>query len=240
MLTPSKIIKYEYGRMGFSSFFVYGYQGVGKTTYALKVLKEVYGSWDLALKHLYFRLEPLMTDLSRYFAEGKRIPAVVVDDAFIALPKYRWMQDAELWFFEFFNLARTTVAGIIFTSIESVDIAKFVRDKIRYRIHVIRFGDKAVARGYEVVMYPSLEKGVRLVFEDRFSLSLPVDVREKYDTHRRAIMGNVMKKNSINVLQLAKKYREEGLSWAKIAERIAQETGVVHSKEWYRQKLAQK
>jgi len=235
----SNLIKQEYERYGFVSFFLYGPQGSGKTTLALLELRDVYGSWREALKHTYFHLEPLVADLRDAFQERRRIPAILIDDAGIALLKYRWQKEAEQWFGKFYNLIRTVAAGIIFTSVESDDIIRFVRRKIRYIVKVERRGDWAIATGYVRHLSPLGDYYVERAFEIEFQLHLPEKVREKYEALRRQAVaklfseGNSRIVTDAEIIKRARELRKQGLSYAKIAKQIQAEFGVKKSRSWY-------
>lgn len=192
--TLSLFINKAYENYSFVSAFIYGPQGVGKTTYALKTLYYVYGSWEEALNNTYFYIDNLLPRLKETFERGERIKAVLLDDAGVWLVKYYWRRDFSVWFSKFFNLIRTIVSGVIFTSVEVTDIVKFVRDKVMYRVNVMRISrDTSKAIGYRVKTNPMLEQYVERVFEDIFGLSLPEDVREKYEAKRREAIATLFK-----------------------------------------------
>lgn len=184
--TLSLFINNAYKEHSFVSAFIYGAQGVGKTTYGLKTLYYVYGSWKEALDNTYFYIDDLLPRLREAFDRGERIKAILLDDAGVWLVKYYWRRDFSIWFSKFFNLMRTIISGIIFTSVEVTDIIKFVRDKVMYRVHVMRTGENSSeAIGYRVRTSPLLEQYVERIFEDKFTLSLPDNVRREYEAKRR-------------------------------------------------------
>ena len=246
MLTPSRIIKREYKRYGFASFFMYGHQGSGKTTYALKILKEVYGGWENVLRYTYFHIDQLIDDLEIAFDNYRRIPAVLVDDAGLAILKYYWQKEGEQWFSRFFNLIRSASSSVIFTSVETDDIVKFIRTKIKYVCMLVRHGDDwSEARGYERVLLPNGKRIERLKFIDSFKLRLPDDIRSHYEELRRDAIKRLFAerrklKNAkyANLIEHARKLREEGLSWREVAKQIYLEFGIKKSKDWFRRRLA--
>ena len=208
--TLSLFIKNAIGSYSFVSAFIYGSQGAGKTTYGLKTLYHVYGSWDKALEHTYFFIDDLLPKLRDHFERGERIPAVLLDDAGVWLIKYHWRTDFNVWFSKLFNLMRTVVAGVIFTSVEATDIVKFVRDKVMYRVHVIRKAPKeAEAIGYRVFMTPLLEPMVKRVFADRVRLELPDYVRASYEKKRRDAMKRLFEELSPKKGEITKLTKEE-------------------------------
>lgn len=184
------LINRAYSSYGFVSAFIYGPQGIGKTTYALKVLYGVYGDWGSVLDNTYFYIDGLVSRLRDCLLSGDRIKAVLIDDAGVHLVKYSWRKNFSVWFSKFFNLIRTTCSGVLFTSVEVTDIIKFVRDKIMYRVSIRPLDeDKREAVGYKVIVWPSLQRVVKKAFIDVYTLSLPLNVKRAYEEMRReAIM----------------------------------------------------
>ena len=192
-LTLSYFIKRAYENYGFVSAFIYGFQGVGKTTYGLKVLHGIYNDWDMVLDNTYFYIDNLLPKLKESYKSGERIKAILLDDAGVWLTKYYWYRHFSVWFSKFFNLIRTVSAGLLFTSVEVTDIVKFVRDKMVYRVAIIpenRLWRKAI--GYKVVLLPSLDRIVVRYFADRFTLKLPSDVRKQYEEMRKEALEKLM------------------------------------------------
>ena len=190
--TLSFLIKQAYKNYGFVSAFIYGPQGVGKTTYGLKVLYYVYGSWELALKYTFFDLETTKQFLENAFTNNRRIKAILLDDVGTWLIKYSWRSNPSIWFSKLYNMIRTVCSGVIFTSVEVSDIIKFIRDKVIFRVSVSKVSpDTSLAIGYKVNTLPSLDQYVEKVFEDEFGLSLPGYVRTYYELKRRQALSSL-------------------------------------------------
>jgi len=188
----SHFIKKAYEKYDFISAYIYGPQGVGKTTYALKVMFEIYQDWDQVLNHTFLTTEALTSKLNEAVQNDERIPAILIDDAGLVFIKYMWYKDFSIWFSKLYNLIRTICAGVLFTSVEVSDIIKFIRDKVIYRVAIIKQEEKAKAIGYRVFTLPSLEQRVKLTFEDTFTLQLPQEVRDKYNQQRKEVIKNLM------------------------------------------------
>jgi len=192
--TLSYLIRKAYKNYGFVSAFIYGPQGVGKTTYGLKVLYYVYGSWDLALKYTFFDLEETKRTLENAFNNNKRIRAILLDDVGVWLIKYSWRSNPSIWFSKLYNMIRSVCSGVIFTSVEVSDIIKFIRDKVIFRVAVKKVSfDRSLAIGYKVNTLPSLDQYVERVFEDEFGLTLPSYVRSYYELKRREALSSLFK-----------------------------------------------
>ena len=190
----SYLIKRSYSYYGFTSAFIYGPQGVGKTTYAMKVLYHIYGSWDEALKHTYFTLDELRPVLEQAVEERQRLRAILLDDAGISLQKLEWYSKPSIWFGKLFNLARSVAGGIIFTSVEASDIIKYVRDKVSLRVQIRRLGpNRAKAVGYRLYYLPDLTPHIKRYFRDDFTLELPTFVRSTYEEKRHETLKKLMR-----------------------------------------------
>ncbi len=191
--TLSFFINSAHKNYSFVSAFIYGPQGVGKTTYALKTLYYVYKDWDCVLKHTFFDYESLINRLEEAFDKGERIKALLIDDAGLVFIKYLWRSSPSIWFSKLYNLIRSLATGVIFTSVEVTDIIKFIRDKVIYRVSMERVGpNESVATGYKVIITPMLESTVKRIFQDHVSLELPNEVREHYERIRRNVIGNLL------------------------------------------------
>lgn len=210
--TLSLLINKEHENYGFISSFIYGYQGVGKTTYALKTLYYVYNDWDKALQHTFFDFNEAFNMLKKSFMENKRIKAILIDDAGYSLIKYDWRKDHAQLFSKFFNLARTVVTGIIFTSIQTTDIINFVRQKIMYPVNVRRIDNKySEARGYKIYMTPLMERIPKRFFRDIFIRRLPNDVYKQYEEERRKTLTTLF---GITERKLDRELEEIVKSWS--------------------------
>ncbi len=166
----SKIIE-AYKTNGFESAIVFGKQGVGKTTYALKVAKEVYQrlghepheAWEFALDSLFFELKDALR-LMKIFRENDRtIPVIIFDDAGLWLQKYKWQREDLMKFYEVYNIIRNIVSGLIFTTPSPNDITFYVREKGWKLVKIVRNGTAKegipIARAKIAVNTITIKKG---------------------------------------------------------------------------------
>ncbi len=197
-ILTQKILK-AYEENGLVIAEIFGKQGVGKTTYAIKTLREVYKElgyedpWGEALSHTFFDIKDALPFLRESAESGKRIPALLFDDAGTWLIKYSWYQKDMKSFIKLFNLIRSLTAGILFTTPHPDDILKNVRDKTWYKIKVVRNGKKdgvqqGIAKHYRYLIVKKHGELRNLVDEyawDFFRVKLPDEVFQRYEQMRR-------------------------------------------------------
>lgn len=200
MLVMSRRILGAFRRGGYECLFVQGPQGIGKTTYAMLILYEIYRDWDLVLHYTVFDPRDVLGELEYCLARGKRIPAVLFDDAGIHLSKYLYSVDPELaaTINALFNMARTVVAGVIMTS-PDMDVLKELRKKSWWvgepiALHGRDRPERAVKLYYKRILVSGkvCHKPVAL---DRYRLDqVPPEVRREYDLKRRLALKPVIQR----------------------------------------------
>ena len=193
MLVLSRKIRSAVKRYDFESAFLVGPQGMGKTTYGMLVLYEIYRDWDLVLHYTVFDPRPVLYELKECLTTGRRIPTILFDDAGIHLSKYlpQIEGNAELVMVlnATYNLIRTVTGGVIFTS-PDMDILKELRKKSWW------IGTPTAPHGREhpkryLVLYrkrimPTGHTRVYRSAEDEYWLTMiPGDVRKEYEDKRR-------------------------------------------------------
>ena len=167
------------------TYHIYGYFGAGKTSYALRGLAEVYGSWEIAEKHLFFDPNDAIKFIKEKIRKRKRIPAIILDDAGLWLPKQRWWEKRVVAFNMLFQISRGIVGNIIFTT-PSDDLPKFIKNKIAFRVKIVRKPNGwSSAQGYLRSETPSFKEYVRKTWYEIFPTFIPDDIYQKYKEKRR-------------------------------------------------------
>lgn len=196
--------------------YIYGEMGAGKTSYALWVASEVLGSWDDALKHLFFRPEDAISAVSKAVATGIKLPIIIMDDAGIWLDRMTWWEKEKVSFMKFFNLIRSVAHSILFTT-PSEELPRQIINKCFVRVNVRRtsydelkekYGDISglfkvvenhgikpvfsLAVGYVTKMLPSFTQLVRKEFYDAYPTHYPLSVFKKYEEMRREAVKSLL------------------------------------------------
>ncbi len=190
MLWLAQQILKAYREEGLVTAEIFGPMGVGKTTYALKVMKEVYKElgyedpWDMALKMTFFDIKDSLPVLLK----AKRVPVLAFDDAGIWLDKYAWYEEEKRGFVRLYKMIRSLTAGILFTTPSPEDILKGVRDKTWFKIKIVRNGKtgntpKAIAKLFRYKIEKKnndLKPVVKEIALDFFTVRLPDPVYQRY------------------------------------------------------------
>jgi len=203
LLILSRKILSAYKRMDFECAFIIGPQGYGKTTYAMLVLYELYRDWDQVLRWTVFDPREVLDPFREALRSGKRIKAVLFDDAGIHLSKYLIHTGEEgfrltMVINALFNMIRTICAGVVFTS-PDMDILKELRKKSWI------VGTPAAPHGrsrperqmilYRKKIHPSGKTYVAKLGIDEYRVDqIPSDVRKQYEEKRRAAIEPLIEK----------------------------------------------
>jgi adenosyl cobinamide kinase/adenosyl cobinamide phosphate guanylyltransferase len=75
---------------------VYGPMRVGKSSYAMQCLHQVYGNWEDVASHTVFRLEDMIHQIERAMDTNSKIPALLWDDAGVHGNRLRYFQNRQL------------------------------------------------------------------------------------------------------------------------------------------------
>jgi len=183
-------------RGGYKGFFVYGEQGSGKTTLALHLLKKVHGSWEEALRHIFFTPRELQEVLAavqeRVMANPtrptSRLKAILIDDAGVFFSAYKFFEDVSFTHNvqKFMQLVRRLTACVIFTATEPREVLRPIRQQ---RYYYFSLGSSFWHGKYQVTLVnvytiTALPDGRRLVKRLARGLPLvvhlPPSVREAY------------------------------------------------------------
>ncbi len=202
MLWLAEKIVDAYNGYGFISAVIFGKQGSGKTTYALKAMRDAFyklynlstkdDAWEYVKKYYFFELPEALEVIYNAFENDQRIPVILFDDAGIWLSKYQWFEKYMIVFYKLYALIRTRVSAVIFTSPSPDDIALFLREKgwIQIRIKWSNKKDRiAEADLYKKVFDRDSKGNITTRTEytalDQFKVQLPDGFLNEYLIKRR-------------------------------------------------------
>ena len=196
----TNLIRYAHEREGFISALIFGNQGIGKTSYALHVAKEVYGGWDHVLDYLFFNPKDAINVMEQAIEEEKRIPLIIMDDAGIWLGKTEWWRREKVEFAEFFDIIRTVCSSVVFTTPADNLMSRLSRE-IMLRIKVTHLDGEVdaqlkekgmkvdpklfrLAKIYRFSLSPLFQPNIYKTAFDVFPALYPDEVKKKYDRLR--------------------------------------------------------
>ena len=211
MLWLAQKIVEAYENYGFVSAVIFGPQGTGKTTYAFKVMRDVYWklnnletkdqAWDVVKRYYFFELPEALELIYDALESDTRIPVLLFDDAGIWLSKYNWYEDYMKVFYKIFALIRTRVSAVIFTTPSPEDLAFFLREKGWYQIKIVWANKKdriAQAKLYKKVFERDSKGNIvtkaKYKALDQFKVDLPDSFRAEYLEKRKATERKLLEK----------------------------------------------
>lgn len=183
----------------------YGPLGIGKSTFACKVVAELYGSpgkpnWEAVKQRLVFHPSEFVEKCNTLMERGEKDKALIWDDAGL------WLLSLEHWHpfiravVKYLNVARTNWAALIFTTPLPTWVIKKVRGFPQaITLKIIKADNKPhrprIARAFRYWVTPDMKKsGVMEIYQDKFRGLMPNDFYDWYKPLRdsyanRAIMG---------------------------------------------------
>lgn len=174
------------------NYIVYGPLGVGKTSFALQVLMEIYGTDDPEILKKYFFFNPVeFLRAMRSFHE--QVPAVVWDDAGVWLYYLDFHNPVVKSIAKMMQIIRTKTSSVIFTTPSPTLVLGKLRAfpqtttvKIRKKWEQPRtLKDLRTAVAYRSWLLPDLQKlRVKKLYEDDFGVYLPHKIYEWYEPLR--------------------------------------------------------
>jgi len=170
-------------------FIIYGPLGIGKSTYACKVLAELYGTkdkpnWEAVKSRIVFTPKQFVEKCEYMIAHGIRDKSLIWDDAGLALLALEFQNPWIRAVIKYLNVMRTNLASLILTTPLPTWIIKKVRGFPQcVTIKVIRaMSDEAhpkryrIAKAYRFWISPDMKKsGVTRIYEDSFTALMPND-----------------------------------------------------------------
>jgi len=184
VLITTKKIKHAWRTLEFYGLIIYGPQGIGKTTYMLKVMYEIYRDWDKVFQYLVFSFDDLI-DVMRQ-ARERRIKVIGWDDAGIHGHKYMYFfeKQAVMLISAWIDVVRTRIAGWLITTPNPSSLIKPVRESPGFNYGKVMYthgsGTSRLVKVYAKHWYPGGRIIARKLYYDYFHARLPDDVYKEY------------------------------------------------------------
>lgn len=184
------MINHAYYRDEFQLFIVYAPLGYGKSTYAVKVLSELYNKdWEKVKDYIVFPPKDFVTKCVEMNKKGQREKAIVWDDAglwLFALQRNDPFVQAVL---KYMNVARTNWGAMILTTPTPSWVTYKMRNFPQHiNVKVIKAADDIgrqqrlrFAKGYRQWTAPDFKHtGVHKIFQDYYDATMPDDFYKWY------------------------------------------------------------
>lgn len=184
---------------GFRSAIVEGRQGIGKSAYCIKVMKQVYQTlydcddktaYRYALQHLMFSMDDIILYLAKAKEKDEMIPCLTWDDAGVHGSNIKWFKDkndVDL-IKALLETIRTRCSGLLINCTGREGLLTVIRNQRGYIVEISKAREgryNRIAKGYNMFRLPSGMKRAYKNFEDHYSCYLPNWVYKEYMVIRR-------------------------------------------------------
>jgi hypothetical protein len=182
---------------GFIGAIIEGERGYGKSSYALKVMAQVYKSleglsdedaWNRALDNVIFSMDDLISVINRNIATDTVTPVWCLDDATVHFSSYKFFTNLYevILIHGMFDTIRTAVTGLLLTCPKRDLLLAALRNYDDFKIDIVmNDGWQRIARGYKIKTTPVGQKRIYKNFEDEYSCYLPNWIYDKYMDKRK-------------------------------------------------------
>lgn len=182
-------------RNGLTMFSITGTQQSGKSSYAMRILEEIYcGDVDEIMRHIVFSMEDFTKIISDAINGGYREKCVVWDDASVSGGAARWTTDPKMVMY-LAGLGDTlgiATKSLILTS-PSGDMIKAFRNYAKYKVIISsgRHKYERVANGYWIGKSPMEQRYCQHDFKDTYDTRIPF--YERYAQRRKELSLSAVK-----------------------------------------------
>lgn len=180
----------------FEGAIIYGKQRVGKTSYGLQVLYDVYQDWDTVLNRVFFKLEDLVEFLRETHKQRKNVDAILWDDCGVYGSSGLWFSDRQMaeYLQNLIDVIGIRLGGFLMTTPNPENLLKSLRSYEFYRVKCMKHNqrNRRLAKGYKTILYPSGKLITPKDFKDYYDVMLPDDVYEEYEEVRETYLNEAM------------------------------------------------
>ena len=185
---------------GFTGAVIQGERGMGKSTYAYKVMAKLYltlgeyrsqetgqityvnnedDAYKAALEHMIFSPDQLIRLIKYNIANDYITPVICLDDATVHFNSYKFFVDLDevILLKGMFDTIRTALTGLLMTCPKRRNLLSFLRDYDDLKIEIKMapgMNHDRLARCYQFNYYPDDRKyKVIIPFQDKYSCYIP-------------------------------------------------------------------
>lgn len=192
----SEKVKKAVSSRSFEGAIIYGKQRVGKTSYGLQVLYDIYENWDKVLNRIFFKLEDLVDFLRKTHKQRKDVDAILWDDCGVYGSSGLWFSDRQMaeYLQNLIDVVGIRLGGFLMTTPNPENLLKCLRSYEFYRVKCVRHNqrNRRLAKGYKTILYPSGKLITPKDFRDYYDVMLPDDVYEEYEEIRESYLNEAM------------------------------------------------
>lgn len=221
----TKYIMRSFKREGYEAFSIVGKKGVGKTTFSIKIMCQIFqelgygedNAYKLALSNLIFDKQEIIKFLRKY--TNHQQPVLCWDDvrAHASGMSYTTAPRETQMLLGLMDTARDSVCGFLMTAPSTHGVLRFIRREEGWLTKITK-GKEAnwrIAKGYSRYELPSGQMRISHRFNDSFHYKLPDDVyaqvKEKRRHYKQIVINNIQKLIDRTDNQRQKKRYEEEL-----------------------------
>lgn len=189
MLLMTEIIR----KRQFTLAKIYGDLGIGKTTYALKVLAEYYNDWHKALNSIVSLDEfiDIVEDAKdhHYIADP-----VLIDDATLELYYLDFSNKEVKKFIKILTIARLLIKAVVLTLPDNCLLIKKLRSfEGSYSVKIIKADghNGRIAKIYKHYTLPDGRSYIKHIGNDFFTARMPDDIYKQYLKIRNSFLSRI-------------------------------------------------
>lgn len=189
----------------FFSCLVVGSRGIGKSTYSLWALHDVFISlgttdnqaWRLALGSLKFSIPEVIDFIQKAIDDDEKRVCLIWDDTRVhgSGSQYRFNMRLVTTLGGMLDSIRTSVSSLIMTAPSNYGLLGILKSYDDYLIkiyHTSEGGFNRLGKGYKWSTLPSGTRRIYPKFKDPYSCYIPVWVYNKYMARRKAALANAV------------------------------------------------
>jgi len=209
----SEKIKQSAKDKSFEGAIIYGKQRVGKSSYALQTMYDIYGDWNKVLYRIFFKLGDLLDFLKDVHLNKKNVDCILWDDAGVYGSSGLWFSNRRMaeYLQNLMDVVGVRLNGFLLTTPNPENLLKALRSYEFYRIKCVKHNQyyRRMAKGYQSILFPSGKLITPKKFRDYYDVRLPDDVYEEYKEVRESYLDDAMENLEDYIVEEGLKDKDE-------------------------------